>query len=99
MKPLIVPTLLGAALALAVAGAASAQGAPSKARTPAKADPALEAQLESAQRDLDQAARRVAELHRQLGRDDDRVRVIEHRIERRPVIGVLLAPARAEATP
>ena len=91
MKPLIVPTLLGAALALAVAGAASAQGAP-KARTPAKADPALEAQLESAERNLDQAARRVAELQRQLGRDDDRVRVIEHRIERRPVIGVLLAP-------
>lgn len=101
MNPIRTSTLLGAAIALALAGGlAAAQTAP-KARTvakvdtrsDAKSDPALEAELAAARRDLDRAARRVAELSRELGREDDgKVRIVERRVGGKPVIGVLLAP-------
>src|SRR4249919_1194 len=87
------PTLLGIAVAIALAGGlAMAQTAP-KARV-AKSDPALEAQLASAQKALDAAARRVAEINRELGRDGvANVQIIERRGGGgRPVIGVVLAP-------
>ena len=87
------PTLLGIAVAIALAGGlAMAQTAP-KARV-AKSDPALEAQLASAQKELDAAARRVAEINRELGRDGvANVQIIERRGGGgRPVIGVVLAP-------
>ena len=99
MHMLRTSTLLGTAIALALAGGlAVAQTAPkaktvARVDTTAKGDPALEAQLADARRDLDRAAKRVAELSRQLGRDDDaRVRIVERRVGGRPVIGVLLAP-------
>ena len=101
MNPIRTSTLLGAAIALALAGGlAAAQTAPkprtvatTETKSSAKSDPALEAQLAVARRDLDRAARRVAELSRALGREDDRdVRIIERRIGGKPVIGVLLAP-------
>jgi membrane-associated protease RseP (regulator of RpoE activity) len=95
MKPICAPTLLGAALALALAGGPAAAQTPApKAKVAMKtADPAAEAELAAAQRDLDRAARRVAELHRELGHDKVAdVHVFERRMSSKPVIGVVLAP-------
>src|SRR4249919_1595359 len=104
MHPVRTRSLLGLAVALALAGGlASAQTPAPKARvasasasapaTKARvADPATEAQLAAAQKDLEQAARRVAALNRQLGRDNGRMQVIEQRMVLKPVIGVVLAP-------
>jgi membrane-associated protease RseP (regulator of RpoE activity) len=76
----IKPTLL--ALALALAGVAIAQSAPT---------PAQQKELDGARADLDRAAQRLAELHRKYGVADAPMR-IERRVLRKPVIGVLLAP-------
>ncbi|UHQ19774.1 PDZ domain-containing protein [Lysobacter sp. KIS68-7] len=88
MKP-STPTLLATALACVLAGsAAMAQTAPK-----AKSDAALQAQLAAAQKDLDQAARRVAEINRELGREGGPdVQIIQRHGPGRPVIGVVLAP-------
>lgn len=82
------PVALAAALGLLLAGAtAGAQ----EARPAAKANPATEAELATAHKALERAAKRVAELSRQLGHDTDGHR-IERRVVRKPVLGVLLAP-------
>jgi membrane-associated protease RseP (regulator of RpoE activity) len=87
MKLQTTPAVLAVALAaLCAGGIATAQ-----TRTPAAKTDATEAQLEAARADLDRAARRVAELSRQLGREDGAIR-IERRMVRKPVLGVLLAP-------
>lgn len=78
------PAVLALAL-LCAGGLATAQ-----TRTP-KAVAGTEAQLEAARADLERAAKRVAELSRQLGRHEGPVR-IERRMLRKPVLGVLLAP-------
>lgn len=78
------PAVLALAL-LCAAGLATAQ-----TKAP-KATAAAEAQLEAARADLERAAKRVAELSRQLGRHEGPVR-IERRMLRKPVLGVLLAP-------
>ncbi|BCT92764.1 hypothetical protein LYSHEL_17880 [Lysobacter helvus] len=100
MQPIRTRSLLGLAVALALAGGLAAAQTPApKARVAAApatkvrvADPATEAQLAAAQKDLEQAARRVAALNRQLGRDNGRVQVIDQRMVLKPVIGVVLAP-------
>lgn len=86
MKP-SKPTLLATALACVLAGGvAMAQNAP-------KANAALEAQLAVAQKNLDDAARRVAEINRELGRDGVAdVQIFQRHPAGRPVIGVVLAP-------
>ena len=102
MHSLRTRSLLGLAVALALAGGLAAAQTPApKARVASAsapvtkvraADPAVEAQLAAAQKDLEQAARRVAALNRQLGRDNGRVQVIEQRMVLKPVIGVVLSP-------
>ncbi|WP_305037371.1 PDZ domain-containing protein [Lysobacter sp. CFH 32150] len=85
------PAALGLALALLLgSGIASAQ-TPTPKPTP-KADAAAQSELDAARRDLDRAARRVAELSHQLGHEDEDIRRVERRMVRKPVIGVLLAP-------
>lgn len=86
------PVLLGVALAVALAsGAAVAKDPVQKVKV--AADPATEAQLAAAQKDLERAARRVAELNRKLGKDGvANVHVFERHAMRKPVIGVVLAP-------
>jgi len=86
-----VTTLLGACIALALAGTVAAQTATPKARSSAS-DAATQAQLDAAHRDLEQAARRVAELSRKLGHPARPEVTFQRRIENKPVIGVVLAP-------
>ncbi|HWS78933.1 MAG TPA: PDZ domain-containing protein [Thermomonas sp.] len=74
------PTVL--ALALALAGSAIAQTAPT---------PAQQQELAAARADLDKAAQRYAELAGKYGETGAPIR-IEKRVLRKPVIGVLLAP-------
>ena len=76
------PASLALALGLAVAGAAIAQTAPTAAQ---------QKELDAARAQLDKAAQRFAELHRKYGGADAPIR-IEKRVQRKPVIGVLLAP-------
>ncbi|MEJ7746366.1 MAG: PDZ domain-containing protein [Luteimonas sp.] len=57
-----------------------------------KANPGAEKELAAAQAELQRAAKRVAELSRQLGHRGDRLRQVEKRLIRKPVLGVLLAP-------
>lgn len=57
-----------------------------------KANPGAEKELAAAQAELQRAAKRVAELSRQLGHRGDQLRQVEKRLVRKPVIGVLLAP-------
>ena len=79
-RPRIHATLLAAALAAALVGVAQAD-------TPAP--PADERELELAREELERAARRVAELS---GKTQlEMTRVMEHRLERRPVLGVVLS--------
>jgi hypothetical protein len=86
-------TLLGACVALALAGGVAAQTAAPKARSAAKPDAAAQAQLDAARKDLDKAAKRYAELRRQYGEDEVRnVQVFERRMHSKAVIGVVLAP-------
>jgi membrane-associated protease RseP (regulator of RpoE activity) len=87
MKLQTTPAVLAVALAALCAGGIAA----AQTKTPPKSDAAAEAQLEAARADLERAAKRVAELSRQLGREEGPVR-IERRMIRRPVLGVLLAP-------
>lgn len=80
MKPLpLAATALAAALFAACA--ASAQSAPDAAR---------QAELDAAREDLHRAARRVAELSREMGRPENIV--LERRLRQRPVLGVILEP-------
>jgi len=87
MKLHTTPAVLAVALAALCAGGIAA----AQTRAPAARNDATEAQLDAARADLERAAKRVAELSRQLGRDDGPVR-IERRMVRKPVLGVLLAP-------
>ena len=73
---------LAVALALALAGGAIAQDAPTPAQRQA---------LDAARAELDQAAKRYAELARQHGIADRAIQIERHAV-RKPVIGVLLAP-------
>ncbi len=84
------PAVLALALAL-VFGAASAQEAKPVARPAAKASTANAAELAAAHKDLERAAKRVAELSQGAAHDGQPLR-IEHRVVRKPVVGVLLAP-------
>ena len=81
MNVLHKPTTLAVALGLALAGGALAQTTPTSAQ---------QKELDAARADLDQAAKRLAELHRRYGGTDAPIR-IEKRVLRKPVIGVLLA--------
>lgn len=85
------PAALGLALTLFLVSGTAAAQTPAPKPTP-KADAAAQAELAVAQRDLQRAAKRVAELSRQLGHEDERTRLIERRMVRKPVLGVLLAP-------
>ena len=80
MNRLIKPTAL--ALGLALASTAIAQTAPT---------PAQQKELDVARAELNKAAQRFAELQREYGGTDATMR-IEKRLQRKPVIGVLLAP-------
>ena len=75
------------ALACATALATGLGAAPA-----AEPDPARVRELEAARTELDRAARRVAELSRELGEPALAPLMIERRIERKPVLGVVLAP-------
>ncbi|TWI06301.1 PDZ domain-containing protein [Luteimonas cucumeris] len=78
-------TLLAAALGLLLTGTAAAQ-------TPAKRDAAAEKELAAAQAELNRAAKRVAELSMKAGKERMQQARVERIIDRRPVVGVLLAP-------
>jgi membrane-associated protease RseP (regulator of RpoE activity) len=91
------PFLLGAAIALALAGGVAAAQTPAPkakvaAKTSAKPDAAAQAELDAARKDLDRAAKRYAELSREYGDDLGRVHVFEQHMSPKPVIGVVLAP-------
>ena len=84
----MLPALLAAALALLLPAAAiAADPAPKPAAAPQAESNARE--LAAARADLARAAARVAELSRPNAEEAVR---IAHRFERKPVIGVLLAP-------
>jgi membrane-associated protease RseP (regulator of RpoE activity) len=83
-RPTPLTTALASAVALALAFGAFAQAAP---------DAAKEKELAAAREDLQRAARRVAELSRDLGGTRDMV--IERRLMKRPVLGVVLEPDAA----
>jgi membrane-associated protease RseP (regulator of RpoE activity) len=87
MRPTLMPSALAIALFL-VAGCANAE--PATKTAPAD-KAALQAQLASAQADLQRSARRVADLSRQLGEDGMGPLVMQQRIVRRPMLGVLFA--------
>ncbi len=84
MKRFPLVTMLATALALAVTCGALAQAAP---------DAAKQKELEAAREELHSAAKRVAELSRELGATNDVV--VERRLHRRPVLGVILEPDTA----
>lgn len=75
------PTAIAIALALTLACSAYAQSTDADERA-----------LTAARADLERAAQRVAELSRKLGHPERGPVVIEHRVARKPVLGVLLAP-------
>jgi membrane-associated protease RseP (regulator of RpoE activity) len=85
-------TLLGACIALALAGAAGAQTASAPKVKVKVTDPAAQAQLDAARKDLDRAAKRYAELQVKYGEEVRDVQVFERRMHSKPVIGVVLAP-------
>jgi hypothetical protein len=80
-------TTLAIALFLLAAGA----HAEPATKTPPSDQDALQAQLASAQADLERSARRVADLSRQLGEAGMGPLMMQHRVVRRPMLGVLLA--------
>ena len=82
-KPVALVVAIGLLAAAAAAGAQEARPTP-------KASTATEAELATAHKELERAAKRVAELSRELGHDDQRR--VERRVVRKPVLGVLLAP-------
>lgn len=81
-KPATLAVVLGLLLAGGVVAAQEARPAPKAA---------ADAELAKAHQELERAAKRVAELSRQLGRDA-KVERIERRVVRKPVLGVLFAP-------
>ena len=88
----IKPAVLALALAVVFGcGAAGAQQAKTVARPAAKTDAAAEAELAAARRELERAAKRVAELSHGAPHEDQ-VHRIERHVVRKPVVGVLLAP-------
>lgn len=89
MKANRATSLLGLCIALALTANVAAQ-TKVKVRTP---DPAMQAQLDAANADLERAAKRVADLHAKLGIEGGpNIRIIEKRGPQKPVIGVVLAP-------
>jgi hypothetical protein len=84
MKRFSLVTTLATALALAATCGALAQAAP---------DAAKQKELEIAREELHNAAKRVAELSREVGTTNDLV--VERRLHRRPVLGVILEPDAA----
>lgn len=80
-RTLIHTTLLASALACGIALAAPAQP---------NARGEKEKELAAAREQLQQAAKRVAALSRELGRPGDGAFVFEHRFASKPVLGVLL---------
>ncbi|WP_305068986.1 PDZ domain-containing protein [Marilutibacter chinensis] len=76
------------ALALACATVLAVGIGPTLAADP---DTDRHRELETARAELDRAARRVAELSRELGQSYGDPLVIEHRIASKPVLGVVLA--------
>ena len=83
------PTLLAASVGVLLASLAHAQAPGASAET--------SRELAAARADLDRAAQRVAELSRELGAAD--TLFIEQRMERRPVLGVVLAPEPRAGVP
>lgn len=75
-------TALALALGLALSPIATAQTKPT---------PAQQQELDAARATLDKAAKEFAELSRKYGHAGNNIR-IEQRLQRKPVIGVLLAP-------
>src|SRR5687767_8846268 len=85
------PAVLALALAVAFGGGvAGAQEARPVAPPVAKANAAAQAELAAARKDLERAAKRVAELSH--GAPEDQMHRIERHVVRKPVVGVLLAP-------
>jgi membrane-associated protease RseP (regulator of RpoE activity) len=78
------------ALALAVVFGGGIAGA-QEAKPVAKTNAASQAELAAARKDLERAAKRVAELSHAAA-PGDQVHRIERRVVRKPVVGVLLAP-------
>jgi hypothetical protein len=93
-----IPTLaalalaLAAALPLTAAAQAPAPAAPAAAPAPSAEEQArLRQQLDAARARLDESARQVAELSRQLGQDDARQRIEIRRFgARRPMLGFVM---------
>ena len=86
------PAVLALAIALAFGGGiAGAQEAKPVARSAAKTNVAADAELAAARKDLERAAKRVAELSHGSVHEGQPHR-IERRVVRKPVVGVLLAP-------
>lgn len=87
ISPRVLALACAAALVVGLGPVLAADGDAAKAR-----------ELDAARAELDRAARRVAELSRELGRPHAASRMIEHRIARRPVLGVVLAAAPDRGT-
>src|SRR5687768_5487901 len=86
------PVVLALALAVVFgSGVAGAQQARPVARPAPKAEVAAEAELAAARRELERAAKRVAELSHGAASEDQMHRIERH-VVRKPVVGVLLAP-------
>lgn len=78
-RTLLTRTLLATTLALAFGASAQSDNRTAK-----------EKELEAARAELQKAAKRVAELSREVGRPGEGAFVFEHRLLRKPVLGVLL---------
>lgn len=85
------PVITSLAIALAVAIGVTSVHAASAQKPAAKPDAAAQAELDAARADLHRAAERVATLQREMGAEQDMV--IERRMRRGPVLGVVLQPA------
>lgn len=83
LTPTSIAIAVAACLGVSLGGLAIAQSGPPTA--------AQQKQLEAARAQLDQAAKRYAELAREYGIGPDPIR-IEKRVLRKPVLGVLLSP-------
>jgi hypothetical protein len=94
MKTIRSITVLGACIALALAGGVAAAQTPApKVRVSVKQpDAAAQAQLDTARKDMERAAKRYAELQRKYGEDVRDVQVFQRTMSNKPVIGVVLAP-------
>ncbi|MCC8364034.1 PDZ domain-containing protein [Lysobacter sp. A6] len=92
MKTTRSTALLGACIALALAGTAAAQTPAPKVKVSVKPDAAEQAQLETARKDMERAAKRYAELQVKYGEEVRDVHVFQRHMANKPVIGVVLAP-------